>query len=86
MADNDDYDDDNGEEEVDENNAYEAELKKNVSVWKTGGSQKEIVITNIIKIFGSFVLREEEVGDDYITTYKYHKAPSASKAVLKARV
>ena len=85
MADNDDYDDDNGEEVEDENNAYEAELKKNVSVWQTGGSQKEIVITNIIKIFGSFVLREE-VGDDYITSYKYHKAPSASKAVLKARV
>ena len=85
----DDYEPENNDDEADELDQFESALqRKQSNIWEAGGRAKDVVISKIIKYFGSLVLRQECFDEDgnFTGTFAFEKAPNASLNVLRTRV
>lgn len=81
--------DNNDDDDVDELDQFESALqRKQSSIWANGGRAKDIVISKIIKYFGSLVLRQEccDEQGNFNGSFTFEKAPNSSLNVLRTRV
>lgn len=78
------------EEDVqDELDQFESAMqRKEPTVWSVEGRTKDLIVSKVIKYFGSLIVRHEIENADAVAeaSYKLEKSPNASLNVLRARV